>query len=141
MVMYESAAYPLALAAWPAVVLPLVDTAIKGFVLLLFTAVGIMTLRRASASLRHLIWVSAMAGLLFLPVLSLVLPRWEVLPVGLDESAVALTKSGPPVESVFPWRTEETFQQAPEEAMHAEPAPISLRRSWSWRSCRGLIRP
>ena len=68
----------------------LVDAAVKGSLLLLATAVAVMALRGASASQRHLVWVSALVGLLMLPAMSLVLPQWRVLPTWLDVSALAL---------------------------------------------------
>lgn len=68
----------------------LVDAAVKGSLLLLATAVAVMALRGASASQRHLVWVSALVGVLMLPAMSLVVPQWRVLPTWLDVSALAL---------------------------------------------------
>ena len=37
-------------------------------------------LRRRSASLRHLLWSFAIAGLVMVPVLTRIAPQWRVLP-------------------------------------------------------------
>jgi carboxyl-terminal processing protease len=58
----------------------LLDAALRGTALLALAGVLALLLRRASASARHLLWALTVAGLLALPVLGLVLPRWP-LPV------------------------------------------------------------
>lgn len=61
--------------------MPLVfDSALKGLTLLLAAALTALLLWRASASARHLVWLVAIATLLVVPVLSVVLPQWRVLP-------------------------------------------------------------
>jgi beta-lactamase regulating signal transducer with metallopeptidase domain/biopolymer transport protein ExbD len=56
------------------------DTTIKA-TLLLFLAVIITNLcARNSASLRHQIWLLAVVGVLLLPIISLSLPAWRILP-------------------------------------------------------------
>ena len=37
-----------------------------------------LILRRASAALRHLVWTLALCSALFLPVVSLTLPKWQL---------------------------------------------------------------
>jgi beta-lactamase regulating signal transducer with metallopeptidase domain len=67
--------------AWPAVAA--VATA-KSLVLLGLAAGGAVALRRASAAARHLVWATAMTGLLVLPALAVAGPRWPIpLPGGL----------------------------------------------------------
>jgi len=63
--------------AWLGVLL---DAAFKGAGVLLIAAPAARMLRRASASFRQLIWVSALGAVLVLPVLSAALPAWQVLP-------------------------------------------------------------
>jgi len=84
-------AYPLLLSATSVVLPVVVDSAVKGFVLTLAAAIGMLALRKTSASLRHLLWVSAMAGLVALPIMSFVLPSWRVLPSWIDDSVAALS--------------------------------------------------
>ena len=58
----------------------LVDVAIKGAVLLLLAGAATLCMPRAAAATRHAVWTLSMAGLVLLPVLSMVLPGWRVLP-------------------------------------------------------------
>ncbi len=68
-------------------------TALLGVVIL---AQGVMT-RRASASTRHLIWVSTLVALLALPVVTQMLPRWPVtVPVAAPSHPTSI---GPIAES------------------------------------------
>ncbi len=53
--------------------------------------------RRTSAASRHLIWTFAVAGLLLLPILSSVLPRWDVAIPGMFSSAAVATPTDEPV--------------------------------------------
>ena len=68
-------------AAFSASSLLLVDSAVKGTVLLAFAAVAALVLRRDSAATRHLVWLLAIVAMLAVPVLSAMLPQWRVLPV------------------------------------------------------------
>src|SRR5207237_8936153 len=56
----------------------LADAFVKATVLLLLAAVGTVCLRRAPASLRHLVWTLACGGVLALPLVSALLPNWRV---------------------------------------------------------------
>jgi beta-lactamase regulating signal transducer with metallopeptidase domain len=56
----------------------IVDVGLKGAVVLTFAALMAHGLRRSSAAVRHLVWSTALAGLLALPVLSAVVPEWRV---------------------------------------------------------------
>ncbi len=58
----------------------LADAGLKGVAVLALACLAAGALRRASAAARHLVWLLAMVGLLVLPVLSLALPAWRVLP-------------------------------------------------------------
>lgn len=63
--------------------------ALQGTVILALAAVATLLLRRAAAALRHLVWGLAVFGLLAAPVLSALLPRWEVPLSSLKRSAAA----------------------------------------------------
>jgi len=56
----------------------LFDAFLKGALLLMAAWLLSLLLRRAAAATRHLIWSLALAGVLALPVLSFVLPSWNV---------------------------------------------------------------
>lgn len=64
----------------------IVSTLLKGTALLLAAAIVAAMLRRASASLRHLVWGTVIATLLVLPVVSAVVP-WRVAVVTLAPAA------------------------------------------------------
>lgn len=88
------------------VVFPLMDSAIKGTIVLLLSAAVCFVLRRDSAATRHFVWSTALGLLLVMPLLSLVLPAWRILPVWLhaNEPAVAATPSTivAPMETLSP---------------------------------------
>ena len=56
----------------------MVDAWVKGAVILAAAWGATRLMRRASAAARHLVWTVGFAGLLALPVLSLVVPAWRV---------------------------------------------------------------
>jgi beta-lactamase regulating signal transducer with metallopeptidase domain len=55
------------------------EAAVKGTVVLIVAWALTRTLRHASASIRHLVWTVGLAGVLIMPVLSVVTPRLEIL--------------------------------------------------------------
>src|SRR5215510_4357413 len=56
----------------------LADALVKSTVILLLAALVTLLLRRAPASLRHLVWTLACGGVLALPLASALLPNWRV---------------------------------------------------------------
>ncbi|MBW3555292.1 MAG: M56 family metallopeptidase, partial [Gemmatimonadetes bacterium] len=58
----------------------LADTAVRGVVLLALTGLVTLALWKASAALRHLVWSTALVGLLALPAVRAAAPEWPVLP-------------------------------------------------------------
>ncbi len=67
----------------------LLDAAIKGTAVLLLAGVLLTCMRRASAAARHVVCFSATVSLLLLPLASVVLPGWQILPqwYGLEEES------------------------------------------------------
>ncbi|HYE72403.1 MAG TPA: M56 family metallopeptidase, partial [Blastocatellia bacterium] len=63
------------LAAWLELLL---DVSLKATLLLVMAGLFSLTLRHASASMRHLFWSVVVISLLALPILSLALPNWRV---------------------------------------------------------------
>ena len=81
----------------------LADAAAKGMVLLMFAGLASLALSRGSAAVRHFIWSAALSGLLLLPVLSAVVPDWQLpLPAGFRHRTppVAAPLEGTPEEPV-----------------------------------------
>jgi HEAT repeat protein/beta-lactamase regulating signal transducer with metallopeptidase domain len=58
--------------------LPVLDALLKATLLLSIAGLATTVLTRASAAVRHLVWTFALAGALFLPILSIALPRWQL---------------------------------------------------------------
>jgi HEAT repeat protein/beta-lactamase regulating signal transducer with metallopeptidase domain len=84
--------------------LPIVlDAVAKASVILAATALVAASLRRASASARHLVWTLGLLSALAVPALSAALPRWE-LPI------VRVSASVPPVDVA---RNATSIEQAP----------------------------
>ncbi len=69
---------------------PLVDSAIKGTLILVLAAAVCLWLRRDSAATRHFVWTIAIGLLVAMPVLSLVLPQWRILPGWMNSEPVTL---------------------------------------------------
>jgi beta-lactamase regulating signal transducer with metallopeptidase domain len=68
----------------PMILMLLLDWIAKGFVVLGLTFLADLLLRRASASLRHSIWLAGLGAVMLLPAMSRVLPRLEVPLLRLD---------------------------------------------------------
>jgi beta-lactamase regulating signal transducer with metallopeptidase domain len=83
--------------------LPVVlDAVAKASVILAVTAVVAASLRRASASARHLVWTLGLVSALAAPILSAALPRWE-LPIVRVRAAVPVSRAAtPPALTVNP---------------------------------------
>ena len=56
----------------------LVGTTMKSFMIFAIASVFAFCLRRRSAAMRGFIWSMAIVGCLIIPLLSLVLPKWEL---------------------------------------------------------------
>ncbi|MEO8575441.1 MAG: M56 family metallopeptidase [Gemmatimonadales bacterium] len=56
----------------------LIDTALKGSLLILAAAIAVYLLRGRSAAARHAAWSAAVVGHLALPILTLLVPQWRI---------------------------------------------------------------
>src|SRR5262249_41735687 len=65
-----------------------IDAVVKVSLILGATALAAASLRRASASARHLVWTLGLVSALAAPALSIVTPRWELPLVKLAAPAV-----------------------------------------------------
>jgi beta-lactamase regulating signal transducer with metallopeptidase domain len=128
---FDVLANPLHSNAWLAV---LADAAIKGAALLLLAGLLTMAMRRASAAARHLVWSLALTGVLVLPVLSSLLPSWQVplLPRAADAGIPSIQRP-----QTWPNAPEEPRRlpadtarfEAPEKPQKRE-SPTTVERVW-----------
>ncbi len=92
---------------------------LKATVVLGAAAVLTTALRNTSAAVRHLIWALAVCGVLALPLMSVVTPRWEVLP------QVTTVTDSAPAEIV--------------DSASAPVRPVHVQWHWSWAWYGGMI--
>jgi beta-lactamase regulating signal transducer with metallopeptidase domain/protocatechuate 3,4-dioxygenase beta subunit len=120
------------------------DAAIKGVFILALVALATLAMHRASAAARHLVWFVGTLSLLVLPILSLTLPGWHVLPAwatsnlsGVEPQAVApfapsVADSTPPPAGV-PVHADDASARAnaaaPSPLESAAPAPLPVPQS------------
>jgi hypothetical protein len=74
----------------------MLDLAIRGTLILVFAFAAAGVMRRASAAARHLLWASALTGLLVLPAVVRLGPAVQV-PVPVLASTAALAPDAAPV--------------------------------------------
>src|SRR5262245_66574412 len=100
--------------SFPAVAAPvfetLVESTVKGTIVLTCSAILLFALRRASAAYRHMVWVCAFCAALALPAL-MAMPAWRI-------SAPALAWLRPATRSLTPAfeASPPTPSMAPDEA-------------------------
>jgi beta-lactamase regulating signal transducer with metallopeptidase domain len=83
--------------------LPLLgDAALKGTVILGVAAGATALMRRSAAATRHLVWTTAVASVLALPLLEFVAPRWNLPIAPAPWAAVAPLPAVAPVTAVAP---------------------------------------
>src|SRR5262245_55580015 len=139
----------------------LADSAVKGLALLVVAASAAIFLRRDSAATRHLVWLLAMVALLVVPVLSVLLPQWRVLPewasipqepvvVAASPPAIARSADGivglPSAEPVDVEKPLATASQpigdlpdARSALVTPEAIPTSAAGSWNWSKGLPLV--
>ncbi len=103
---------------------PLVfDSALKGAALLAVAALCALALWRASAATRHLVWLVAVVALLVVPVLSVALPQWRILPKWARVLEKTEMTTGPGFHA-----TDGTGATDRSRALHgSHPAPLPTR--------------
>lgn len=117
----------------------LLDVTLKGALILVATALLVVTLRRAAAATRHLVWTLAVISLLALPVLSMALPGWQLplLPELMTAQAssdiaapvdVAELSATDPTDQrlTYPPLVENSAQELKDEAPTASAAPSQV---------------
>lgn len=77
----------------------LLESSIKGAILLVLAAIVSFAFRRFSAAHRSMIWSMAMLGLVLLPAISLILPGWHVPPAGARTISERESRTVSPVHS------------------------------------------
>lgn len=112
---------------------PLLESAIRSTALIAVAALVVLALRRAPASMRHLVWTLALLGCVAMPLASRVVPGWSVpgLPAWPSPSGSVTNDPGPaPTASVTP---------APDPSGPAfEPAPMAAAER-ATRAPAGLV--
>ena len=109
----------------------LLDVSLKGLIILCIAAAVTLAMRKSSANARHLVWVLAMVSLLVLPVLSIALPGWAILPQWINfESKVAVTQEEVALVQTIPENSaeEEISPSIPFAEYQAPPADNSIHR-------------
>lgn len=112
----------------------ILDSVIKGGVLLTLAAIAAWILRRDSAANRYFAWLVAVVATLLIPFLSLLLPEWRVLPNWISlrpaaqhspaSSNTAIANANPsPAESGIPTPVYSEFDTAPQIIGAAEIEP------------------
>jgi len=64
----------------------LADVGLKGIVLMALASLAAFAMKRSTASARHLVYLLALGGLLFLPFVSLLVPMWQLPILPASES-------------------------------------------------------
>ena len=115
----------------------IVHMGVRGAAVLSLAGGGVWLLRRGSAALRYAIWTSACVSVLSLPLLSVLLPSWRILPAWAGVKAVTpaipqvviepqLPPSGKTVPPEIVERTVNVASEAtPSPAVDVRPGPQS----------------
>ena len=107
----------------------LISMTAKVCLILLIATVVTIGLRNASAALRHLVWTTAIALILILPVASTVLPAWDVqVPADTFVSQVATTPTPatPALAPTAPTPPADAIQTAPPTLSDAPAPPAKI---------------
>lgn len=106
----------------------LFDSALKGTVLLIVASGLALLLWKASAARRHLVWQVAIPALLIMPLLSVALPQWRILP-RWAESPPLESRSSPTVGTSLPAPPSLPAAAPPADASNPIAEPATLPRA------------
>ncbi len=122
---------------------------VKGTLVLIAAGLVNLTLAKASASARHLVWWLAFAALLILPFASWVVPQWEVavpqelaLAPGNLQPQIDSPRSEEPSEASlerFTENDEERAQTTPPPTMSSSKNSTPFPRYLSWQSVAAVL--
>jgi len=105
----------------------LLDLGMRSVVIIGVAGVIAAGLRRASAAVRHWVWLMGFTGMLLLPVLAALLPAWHVMPrLGHEEppaAAVEFALPSPPMTDEQSPAAVTTPTPARQDATRATPSP------------------
>jgi beta-lactamase regulating signal transducer with metallopeptidase domain len=112
----------------------LAELALKATVVLALTAAAAVALRRYSAAARHMVWCVGLASVLALPVLSVLVPAWElpVLPTSSSMAAAGHASTAPGLVLAVP--------AVSAEASSVTPSASSLGRAEAFGPGEGASR-
>jgi beta-lactamase regulating signal transducer with metallopeptidase domain len=100
--------------------------ALKATLILLVAAAAAALLWRSSAAVRHMVWCVAVAGVLALPLLSAVLPAWELAVLPADAPAAAPAVPGSPAADF------DAAEAAPALSLQPIPMVDPDAERWAW---------
>ncbi|HVD93877.1 MAG TPA: M56 family metallopeptidase, partial [Vicinamibacterales bacterium] len=117
--------------------LPIVlDAVAKASVILIATAIVAASLRRASASARHLVWTLGLLSALAAPALSAALPRWELPIVRVSAASPSVVAAEQPAAAMrqAPGIKHDAFEAAGTPTSTASQITTANGTPISWRA-------
>jgi beta-lactamase regulating signal transducer with metallopeptidase domain len=116
----------------------LLDASLKGCVVLAVAGMAALAMRRASAAMRHLVWFLAMVALLAVPVLSMALPAWQVLPNWASGTDHPLSDRIGPEQTKI---ESDSQRRAPTAAVTADKVTVGPEPGWTARTVNRPVGP
>ncbi|MGA2232181.1 MAG: M56 family metallopeptidase [Tepidisphaeraceae bacterium] len=120
---------------WPV----LASAAVKSTALLMAAALLSLALRKASAAARHWLWLLALCGAITLPVLSVTLPQWKVLPPQPVRVAPVVFNTSPAISipSLFSSAPNQPVSDFPSSSVAKSPIelPQTTPSRIDWAAC------
>jgi beta-lactamase regulating signal transducer with metallopeptidase domain len=117
-----------------ALLVAVVDAAVRGTFILLAALAATALMRRSSASARHLVWLAALTALLLLPVARGFVPEWRVLPAAPLVLAAPAPAAANLAERAAPSGARGIAAEVPRSAAVSAPQPAPLRLPADWKT-------